>query len=99
MFKYLGVDMDSYLNDAGYTPKAEGGILYFVNSSYINEKLLQPWVDCAMVLQCIAPAGSQNTRPRWEGPGIPRAPLWPISYQRVNVQELERFVLQRQRCS
>ncbi|XP_071790327.1 uncharacterized protein [Asterias amurensis] len=60
MFDYLKVDIKTYRNDTGFTPKPRGGILYFVNSSYINEKLLQPWVDCSMVMKCIAPHGSQN---------------------------------------
>ncbi|XP_033627247.1 uncharacterized protein LOC117290102 [Asterias rubens] len=54
------VDIDTFRKDTGFTPKPRGGILYFVNSSYINEKLLQPWVDCSMVIECIAPHGSQN---------------------------------------
>ena len=60
MFDYLKVDIDTFRKDTGFTPKPRGGILYFVNSSYINEKLLQPWVDCSMVIECIAPHGSQN---------------------------------------
>ncbi|XP_071793119.1 uncharacterized protein [Asterias amurensis] len=60
MFNYLKIDIKTYQSDDGYIPKPQGGILYFVNSSYINEQLLQPWVDCAMSLNCIAPEGSQN---------------------------------------
>ena len=60
MFDYFKIVIATYKGDIGYTPKPQGGILYFVNSSYINEKLLQPWVDCMMVLDCVAPHGSQN---------------------------------------
>ncbi|XP_038071733.1 uncharacterized protein LOC119740481 [Patiria miniata] len=64
MYRYLGVDLDNEYKNLRSTPTVQASRIFFVNSSYITEKLIQPWVACALALDCIAPKGSQNPHRR-----------------------------------
>ncbi|XP_071793696.1 uncharacterized protein [Asterias amurensis] len=55
MFKELGVDRVKYSKDVDHAPSFEANRLLFINSTLIREKLITPWVDCALRRQCIAP--------------------------------------------
>ena len=58
MFEYLGADPVEY----GDKPNADATLVGFTNRVY--DTIVEPWRRCAMVKECIAPAGSSRANHR-----------------------------------
>ena len=46
--------------------QANGGVVGFHTGSPCISTIVQPWIDCAMSVACIAPPGSNRSNHRWD---------------------------------
>lgn len=53
MFEYFDTDADSFL----FLPMVSLDLVFFHDTSVINEKVLLPWIKCTLTLECIHPIG------------------------------------------
>lgn len=53
MFEYFETDMDSFL----FLPMISMDVVFFVDTSIVNEKILLPWIKCTLTQECIHPIG------------------------------------------
>ncbi|XP_071853201.1 uncharacterized protein [Apostichopus japonicus] len=70
MFIKLGIDRDEYRDCINCAPHLQPNTQLIINSTTIQTKLMQPWLRCAMVKECIAPTGSSRANHRQDASAI-----------------------------
>ncbi|XP_071853018.1 uncharacterized protein [Apostichopus japonicus] len=70
MFTKLGVDREEYHNCNNSAPHIQAGNQLIINSTTIQTKLMQPWLQCALEKECIAPKGSSRANHRQDASAI-----------------------------
>ncbi|XP_071853207.1 uncharacterized protein [Apostichopus japonicus] len=70
MFIKLSVDRDEYRDCINCAPHIQPGTQLIINSTTIQTKLMQPWLQCAMEKECIAPTGSSRANHRQDASAI-----------------------------
>lgn len=53
MFEYFDTDTDSFL----FLKMVSMDLVFFVDTSVVNEKILLPWIKCTLTQECIHPIG------------------------------------------
>ncbi|XP_052867850.1 uncharacterized protein LOC128273836 [Anopheles cruzii] len=56
MFEYFEIAVDNFF----FLPMTSLEFVFFRNSATVNEKVLLPWVRCALTLECLHPIGAQS---------------------------------------
>ncbi|XP_040166972.1 uncharacterized protein LOC120902351 [Anopheles arabiensis] len=56
MFEYFEIAVDNFY----FLPMTSLEFVFFRNSATVNEKVLLPWVRCALTLECLHPIGAQT---------------------------------------
>ncbi|XP_058126466.1 uncharacterized protein LOC131291362 [Anopheles ziemanni] len=56
MFEYFETGVDNFY----FLPMTSLEFVFFRNSATVNEKVLLPWVRCALTLECLHPIGAQS---------------------------------------
>uniref|UniRef100_A0A2M4BRZ5 Putative secreted protein n=1 Tax=Anopheles marajoara TaxID=58244 RepID=A0A2M4BRZ5_9DIPT len=56
MFEYFEIAVDNFF----FLPMTSLEFVFFRNSPTVNEKVLLPWVRCALTLECLHPIGAQS---------------------------------------
>ncbi|XP_071853015.1 uncharacterized protein [Apostichopus japonicus] len=70
MFTKLGVDREEYRSCNNCAPHIQAGTQLIINSTTIQTKLMQPWLQCALEQECIAPKGSSRANHRQDASAI-----------------------------
>ncbi|XP_071853026.1 uncharacterized protein [Apostichopus japonicus] len=70
MFTKLGIDREEYHNCNNSAPHIQPGTQLIINSTTIQTKLMQPWLQCALEKECITPKGSSRANHRQDASAI-----------------------------
>ncbi|XP_071853019.1 uncharacterized protein [Apostichopus japonicus] len=70
MFTKLGIDREEYHNCNNSAPHIQPGTQLIINSTTIQTKLMQPWLQCALDKECITPKGSSRANHRQDASAI-----------------------------
>ncbi|XP_063955353.1 uncharacterized protein LOC135154083 isoform X2 [Lytechinus pictus] len=66
LYDNLGVNRTEYYNSDGMAPHAAANRQLYVNSSYIQQAIVQPMLKCALEYHCISPVGARLPKHRFD---------------------------------
>ncbi|XP_041461239.1 uncharacterized protein LOC121412502 [Lytechinus variegatus] len=66
LYQNLGVNRTEYYNSGGMAPHASANRQLYVNSSYIQNAIVQPMLKCALEFRCISPVGAKKGNHRFD---------------------------------
>ncbi|XP_041460024.1 uncharacterized protein LOC121411390 isoform X2 [Lytechinus variegatus] len=66
LYDNLGVNRTEYYHSDGMAPHAAANRQLYVNSSYIQQAIVQPMLKCALEYRCISPVGARLPKHRFD---------------------------------